>query len=372
MQSYIWEKSSWPNFKWDASAISLYLQTARQARAELLSLVGQMNLYSLGEILASEVIETSSIEGEVLDPNDVRSSVAKRLGLARAGLPSPTRHTEGIVEMLMEATTNFRSPLTQSRLFKWHELLFLNSRINILNEEVGKFRVSVNPMRVISGRMGREVVHYEAPPSEQVHDEIQKFLNWFSSGDSLSLDGYVRAAIAHFWFVTIHPFEDGNGRISRCITDMAIAQDEQSQNRYYSLSTQIRVDRKKYYKVLEETQRGDGDLTKWLVWFLETITKSINASLVNINKSLSISKFFDLINELSLNERQLKVMRKLLENLPDDFQGGLTNKKYVAIAKTSSESAKRDLKDLLEKKLILKNDGAGRSTSYRLNRDSIK
>ncbi|MFG1483640.1 Fic family protein [Halobacteriovorax sp. HFRX-2_2] len=372
MENYIWQHSNWPNFNWDVNTITPYLQNARQTQQQLLSAVGSINLNNLGEILASEVIETSSIEGEVLDPNDVRSSVAKRLGLTRAGLPAPSRHTEGIVEMLMEATTNFRSPLTKNRLFEWHKLLFLNARNNISNEEIGKYRISKNPMRVISGRMGSEVIHYEAPPSAQVNKEVQKFLNWFSSEESLSLDGYIRAAIAHFWFVTIHPFEDGNGRISRCITDMAIAQDEQSQNRYYSLSSQIRLDRKKYYEILEETQRGDGDLTNWLIWFLETITKSINTSLSNINKSLSISKFYDVINNISLNERQLKVMRKLLENLPDDFQGGLTNKKYVAMAKTSPESAKRDLKDLLEKGLILKNDGAGRSTSYRLNREIIK
>lgn len=228
----------------------------------------------------------------------------------------------------------------------------------------------MNPMRVISGSMGKEKVHFEAPPSKEVPKEMRMFLKWFN-GDSES-DGLIRAAIAHFWFITIHPFEDGNGRIARAITDMALAQDEKLSKRVYSISSQIMTDKKKYYDILEKNQKGDGDITGWLQWFLNMFIKSVENSKSLILKAIFVGDFYKFHAETIFNERQQKVIKKLLEHLPSDFTGGLTNKKYVSMTKTSPESAKRDIADLLNKRILLSNEGKGRSTSYRLNRDLKK
>lgn len=338
---------------------------ARKKQGHILGQAKFLALKEQAEILINETVATSAIEGEKLDRNSVRSSVAKRLGLPTAGLPEAARHTDGLVEMLLDATTNYSENLKQDRLWGWQAALFPTGHSGIHKIEVGNWRAGEEPMQVISGPMGKAKIHYEAPPSKKVPAEMKAFLKWWN--DDSKIDGILRAAIAHFWFVTIHPFEDGNGRVARAITDMALAQDERINMRLYSLSTQIVKERETYYSILEETQKGKGDITKWLVWFLEMFSRSIDASNVMIEKAIWMGKYFSQIESLNLNERQKKVVRKMLETWPEEFIGGLTTKKFISMTKASPATAKRDIQDLIDKKVLLQNEAKGRSTSYRLN-----
>ena len=364
-KKYIWERDQWPNFTWDLNSVMPLLLEAKKAQGRIVSLSKQISSEDIGNLLAIEAIETSAIEGEKLDLNDVRSSVAKRLNLPSAGLSKSSKRSDGLIDALIDATSK-NSILTHDRLFQWHKMLFadFSKYSSIDSESVGAYRKSIEPMRVISGAMGKEVIHYEAPPSTIVYKEMELFLRWFNSSND---DGLITAAVAHLWFISIHPFEDGNGRIARCITDMAIAREDHLEQRLYSLSNQISSDRKKYYEILEETQKGSGDLTDWINWFCQTVIKSISYSEKLVEKSMFIARFYQTIAAVSFNERQLKVIKKLLENCDSEFN--ITNKRYISIAKTSPESAKRDLKDLVEKKILLKNEGGGRSVSYRLNKE---
>jgi Fic family protein len=368
MTKYVWQNDSWTSFRWDLEEVFVALMEAKKAQGYILAQSNFFDLKDLAEIITEEAYTTSSIEGEDLDRNTIRSSVAKRLGLPTAGLPEVKRNSDGLVEILMDATSGHGEILIKDRLFGWHAALFPTGYSGMFKIRVGNWRDQGTPMQVISGPMGKEKIHYIAPPSEVVPHEMDKFIDWWNNPPR-KLDGMIRAAVAHFWFISIHPFEDGNGRIARCITDMALAQDENTSKRLYSLSSQIIEDKKKYYDILEKSQKGDGDITGWIVWFLEMFTQSIGSSKSLIDKSIFVGKFYEHLANLKLNERQSKVIKKLLEYFPDDFQGGLTNKKYVSITKTSSESAKRDLSDLLDKQILLANKGGGRSTSYRLNRD---
>ncbi len=255
--------------------------------------------------------------------------------------------------------------MTPERLWGWQAALSPTGYSGISKVRTGGWRKSSNSMYVVSGSMGKEKIHYEAPPSCMVEDEMNRFITWWNNPPE-TLDGLFRAGISHFWLVSIHPFADGNGRVSRAIADMALAQDEQTGKRLYSLSSQIMKDRSSYYDVLEKTQKGDGDLTEWLAWFFEMFEKSIDGSKKLISKSLFIGKFYQSIGKIVLNKRQRKVLGKLLECYPDEFLGGLTNKKYVSMTKTSSETAKRDLKDLVDKGLIVPGSERGRSMSYQL------
>ena len=368
MTKYVWQNESWTDFTWKIEEVFTALMKAKKAQGYILAQSEFFELRDLAEIITDEAYTTSFIEGEDLDKNAIRSSVARRLGLPTGGLPEVKRNADGLVEILIDATTNYSTPLVKERLFAWHAALFPTGHSGMHKIKVAEWRAPGTPMQVVSGPMGKEKVHYVAPPSEEVPKEVEKFIKWWNKPPA-ELDGIVRAAIAHFWFVSIHPFEDGNGRLARCITDMALAQEEKTSKRLYSLSSQIIEDKKRYYNILEKSQKGGGDITEWIVWFLEMFTRSIESSNDLIDKSIFINRFYKRITNIKLNERQKKVIKKLLEHLPEDFQGGLTNKKYVSMTKTSSESAKRDLKDLLEKKIILVNEGRGRSTSYRLNRD---
>lgn len=368
MKQYIWQKKFWPTFTWKTEEIMPSLLEARKAQGYILGQANFFELKELGELIVEEAITTSAIEGEKLDKNSVRSSVARRLGLPTAGLPETDKISENLVELLIDATTNYSTKLTKERLWGWQAALFPSGYSGIHKINVGSWRKTKNPMQVISGPMGREKIHFEAPPSSQVSKEMTKFFSWWNSPEK-ELDGIIRAAMAHLWFVTIHPFDDGNGRVARAITDLALAQEEKQKKRLYSLSLQIVKDKKNYYQILEETQKGNGDITKWLHWFLNTFIRSINHSKALIEKSLFIGRFYKYHTETNLNERQKKVLKKLLDQLPKDFDGGLTNKKYVSITKVSSETAKRDLKDLVQKGILLLNNEKGRSTSYRLNRD---
>jgi len=368
MVKYIWQKSYWTKFTWESEKILNSLSKAKKAQGYLLGLAVFFELKEQGDILVEEAFTTSAIEGEKLDRNTIRSSVARRLGLPTAGLPNIKRNSDGLVELLIDATLNHNKPLTKERLWGWQASLFPTGFSGIYKIGVGHWREGKASMQVVSGSLGKKTVHYEAPPSEKVDEEMTRFLDWWNEPQK-ELDGIIRAAIAHFWFVTIHPFDDGNGRIARIITDMALSQDEKTGKRLYSLSSQIIKDKKNYYNILEMTQKGIGDITEWVNWFLEMFNRSIDNSKALVEKSMFIGKFYKHHAELNLNERQKKVVKKLLEHLPEDFSGGLTNKKYVAMTKVSPETAKRDIKGLLYKGILLPNEGRGRSTSYRLNRD---
>lgn len=365
MVKYIWQKPDWIEFTWRSDMILGMLAQARKHQGHILAQADLLDLKDVSEIIIDEVISTSEIEGEKLDVSSVRSSVAKRLGLPTAGLPSSTKQSDAIVEVLIDATSNYDEELTGDRLCGWQAALFPTGYSGMHKIDVGKFRVGEEPMQVVSGAVGKEVIHYVAPPSKEVPKEINKFLKWWRNSEGI--DGIIRAAIAHLWFVSIHPFDDGNGRVTRAITDMALAQDEKTSKRLYSLSSEIMKERKAYYDILEKTQKGDGDITDWLVWFLEIFIKAIESSEVLIKRSMFMNRFYKHFAGISLNNRQSKVIKKLLESYPREFVGGMTNKKYVSIANTTPESAKRDIKDLVEKGLLLKNKGGGRSTSYRLN-----
>lgn len=367
MAKYIWQYPTWPKFIWDNSVLIKPLADARRAQGQILGQAKFLQLKEQAEILVEETLSTSAIEGEKLDREGVRSSVAKRLGLPTAGFPEPKRNADGVVEVLLDATVNHCKKLNNKRLFGWQAALFPTGYSGIDKINTGNWRTGKEAMQVVSGRMGKAKVHYEAPPSKEVVGEMKAFFDWWNDS-SHGLDGILRAAIAHFWFVSIHPFDDGNGRIARAITDMALAQDEKTSLRLYSLSSQIIKERKTYYDILENTQKGKGDITEWLKWFLEVFTRSIQSSNQLIEKAIYAGKLYEYCDEKGLNERQRKVVKKLLESFPEDFIGGLTNQKYVAMTKISPETAKRDIKDLVTKKILIQNEAGGRSTSYQLNR----
>ncbi len=362
---YIWQHDSWPDFSWDLEKILKPLSLARKSQGFISSQEALFDLKGQGEVFLQEAVTTSAIEGENLDENILRSSIANRLGLPTAGLPPSSRKSDGLVGLLVDATTHYNKVLTAKRLEGWQAALFPTGYSGIYRIETGKWRTVDSPMRVVSGAMDREKIHFEAPPSNRMVLEMERFLSWWNMppGD---LDGIIRAAIAHFWFVTIHPFDDGNGRIARALADMALAQDEDNGKRIYSLSSQIIIKRNAYYEVLERTQKGEGDITEWIIWFLDTFIESISHSGTLIEKTLFISDYYKYIAEIVLNERQIKVLKKLLDRYPEGFTGGLTNRNYVSITGTSPETAKRDLNDLVLKKVVVKNEPKGRSTSYTL------
>ncbi len=364
VKTYIWQHKAWPKLTWDNTQILGHLSHARKTQGRVLAQAAEIGLETQVQILTEDALKTSAIEGEKLDVQSLRSSVARRLGLPKAGLGSEQRHVEGLVEMLIDATTNYKAPLTARRLKGWQAGLFPTGFSSIHKIRVGSWRDSEEPMRVISGKIGKEKIHFEAPPSKAVANEMQEFLDWFNS--SSKIDGLLRAAIAHFWFVTIHPFDDGNGRVARALTDLALAQDELSAKRCYSLSSQIMQDRESYYSTLQASQRGDLDITQWIIWFLKTFVRALESSQVNIENAVMVGNFWKTNSQIDLNSRQKKVLSKMLESEPEGFVGGMSNKKYVSITKSSSATAKRDLVDLEEKGLIKRNEGRGRSLSYSL------
>lgn len=368
MTTYIWQHSTWPYFQWNADEIVVPLAQARKKQGAIAAQAKDFGLQEQAALYVEEILTSAAIEGEAIDPDSIRSSVARRLGLSTAGLPTPRQGVDGFVAALMEATRNFTEALTADRLFSWHAGLFPTGYSGTNKITVAQWRQGSLPMQVISGSMGKERVHYEAPPANRVAQEMKRFLAWWNKKNP-DEDGLIQAAIAHLWFVTVHPFEDGNGRLARVITDMTLARDERTSKRLYSLSAQILENRKAYYAVLEATQKGKGDITEWIKWFLTTFERSLDRSQTHIDKAVFIGEFHKRHADTDLNERQWKVIRKLLEHLPADFEGGLTNRKYVSITGTTSESSKRDIKDLVEKSILLRNEKGGRSTSYRLNRE---
>lgn len=368
---YIWQHASWPDFRWDHAALLKPLGDCRFRQGKLLT---QMNALGLdarqqarAEVLVQETLKTSEIEGERLDPGAVRSSVARRLGLPAAGLPSKRdRQADGVVDILLDATVNHEEALTTQRLFGWHAALFPTGYSGMHKIRVAFWRDDHSgPMQVVSGPIGREKIHYQAPPAMRLANEMDKFFRWWEKSLA-GMDGLLRAAVGHLWFVGIHPFEDGNGRIARTLTEMALAQDENLSTRYYSLSAQIMEQRKAYYRILERTNKADGEITEWILWFLQCMSRAIlNSDNLLANVMLK-ARFWQRYAQTTLKERQSKVINRLLEAGPGGFEGGLTNRKYAGMGHVSKATAQRELADLVQKGILRTNPGGGRSTSYDL------
>lgn len=368
-RKFIWQLPRWTTrLRWDAAALVAPLGLARVRQGELLGRAAGLG-FETGralqvEALTEEALKTAAIEGDALDRETVKSSVARRLGLPDAGLPPADRRTEGLVEVLLDATQRYEAPLTSSRLHGWQAALFPTGWSGLHRIEVGRWRTGPEPMQVVSGPIGRERVHFEAPPAERLEAEMDAFIEWWNtpSGE----DGLLRAALAHFRFVTVHPFDDGNGRIARALSDMALARDEGSGVRLYSVSRQIAAERDEYYALLEAAQRSDGDLTRWMVWFLGCLARGLEAASREVDLVLARSRFWTRIAPHPLSQRQRKVVMRLLESGPGGFEGGLTNRKYVALTRASRATAQREIAALVEWGVLRPRPGGGRSASYDL------
>jgi Fic family protein len=369
--AFIHEKPDWPKFTWNSELLATSLAEVRHNQGWLLgrmeNLGFKLRREASLEMRTSDVVKSSAIEGEKLDTEEVRSSLARRLGLDLAGLPTPSRHVEGIVEMMLDATTNFSIELTAERLFRWHAALFPTGFSGMSPIAVGQWRPpEAGPMQVVSGPLGRERIHFEAPPADRLAGEMDRFMEWFNS--PLQMDSVMKAGVAHFWFVTIHPFEDGNGRIARAIADMALARSDGIKDRFYSMSSQIEAERKNYYWQLENSQRGDLDITMWLEWFQGCLNRAIASAEQGLKTVLRKARLWQQINIHPVNERQRLVINRLL----DGFQGFLTTSKYAKLAKCSADTALRDIQEMLERRILVQNPGRGRSTSYRLVDDDCQ
>ena len=370
-KQYIWQWPSWPEFRWDNSALIKSLGACRFQQGSLLTQMRELGFearqQARAEVLIEEALKTSEIEGEHLDANAVRSSVARRLGLPTAGLPSTkNQQADGVVQILLDATLNYEQELTAERLFGWHAALFPTGYSGLHRIWVASWRDDHDgPMRVVSGSIGREKIHYEALPAERLDSEMNRFFRWWGESRK-ELDGLLRASVGSLWFVAVHPFEDGNGRIARTLTEMALAQDESLSTRYYSLSSQIMAEREAYYEVLEHTNKGDSNITDWMKWFLECMSRAILSSNELLSNVMLKARFWKRYAQTELKERQCKVLNRLVEAGPGRFEGGLTNRKYAGMANVSKATAQRELADLIRKGILRPNPGGGRSTSYDL------
>lgn len=373
MTPYIYNLPNWPRFHWDRERLTEQLSVVRHEQGRLLgrmeALGFKLRQEAVLKTLTEDVLKSSEIEGEQLDAEQVRSSIARRLGMDIGGLKSVDRNVEGIVEMMLDATGHYERPLTAERLFGWHASVFPTSRSGMRRIGVGAWRDdSSGPMQVVSGAIGRERVHFEAPVAGELNREMQVFLNWFD--ENTAADWVAKAGLAHLWFVTIHPFDDGNGRIARAITDMALARSEKSAQRFYSMSAQIRQDRDAYYDVLETTQKGAMDITPWMEWFLGCLRRAIEGAQATLATVLSKARFWETFADVSINNRQRLVVNRLL----DGFEGKLTTSKWAKLATCSHDTALRDILALVERGILVRNPEGGRSTSYDLtsNPERIK
>lgn len=362
---YIHERKDWPNFTWDEQKVMSSLLKVRHLQGRLLGRMDALGFEFCEEavlqVLTQDVLKTSEIEGEKLDTLQVRSSLAKRLGIDIGAAPRIDRNVDGMVEVMLDATQQFNAPLTVQRLFDWHAAIFPTGRSGLQHITVGGWRTKLSgPMQVVSGPYGREKVHYEAPSYKRLKKEIDVFIKWFNKTDELDL--VVKSAIAHFWFVTIHPFEDGNGRIARVIADMLLARSEKSDKRFYSMSAQIQRERNAYYDILENTQKGSLNITLWLEWYLNCLHRAMTASDEVLETVLTKAQFWrKYIGEI-FNERQRRIINRLL----DGFEGKLNSSKWAKITKCSQDTALRDINDLVNRQILLKEEAGGRSTSYQL------
>lgn len=364
MAVYIHQLKDWPSFYWDTQKVNGLLLETRHEQGKLL---GKMERVGFGlqaeatlQTLTRDVLTSSEIEGELLDAAQVRSSIARRLGMDIAGLVPADRHVEGIVEMMLDATQQYQQPLSADRLFGWHAALFPTGRSGMHKIVVGQWRDNAahDPMQVVSGAMGREKVHYEAPASELLPDEMNRFIHWFNGVHDL--DPVLKAAVAHLWFLTLHPFDDGNGRMARAMADLQLSRADNTAQRFYSMSAQIRKERNAYYAILEETQQGTLDITAWIEWFLQCINRALQTADLVLAEVLKKADFWKEHATMVFNNRQVEMLNKLL----DGIEGKLTSSKWAKMAKCSQDAALRDIQDLLQKKVLVNDVGGGRSTSY--------
>ena len=361
----IHQHRGWPDFKWDLSSLSSLLAKVRNTQGRLLGRMDGLGLPLRAQAtlttLTADVTKSSAIEGEFLNQEQVRSSIARKLGLDVAGMVSSSRNIDGIVEMMLDATQNFQQPLTRERLFAWQAALFPTGRSGMTPITVGNWRTSESgTMQVVSGAIGRKRVHFEAPAAERIPEEMERFLVWLEQDQGI--DSVMKAGIAHFWFVTIHPFEDGNGRVGRAIADLLLARSDGMAERFYSLSSQIESERKEYYEKLEASQRGGLDITLWLGWFLECFGRALMGAETLLEQVLRKARLWQRISQGPVNDRQRVVLNRLL----DGFEGKLTSSKYSRLAKCSSDTALRDIQDLVGRGIMLQSSSGGRSTSYEL------
>jgi Fic family protein len=365
MAAYIHQLADWPNFTWDDKALAALLAKVRNRQGRL---VGRMEALGFAlrseavlQTLTQDVVKSSEIEGEILDTDQVRSSIACRLGIDIGALTPADRNVEGVVEMMLDATQKYDAPLTAERLFGWHAALFPTGRSGMQKISVGAWRDDKSgPMQVVPGPIGKQRVHYEAPVAARLDTEMKAFVDWFES--KTNIDPVLKTAIAHLWFVTIHPFDDGNGRVARAIADMALARSDHSAQRFYSMSAQIRRERNAYYDMLEATQKSELNITTWLEWFLQCLDRAFDGAEDTLANVLRKAEFWKKHAAIPFNDRQ----RDILNRLIDGFEGKLTSSKYALIEKTSPDTALRDINDLVERGIIKKDEGGGRSTSYSL------
>ncbi|MCB6972768.1 MULTISPECIES: Fic family protein [Butyricimonas] len=367
--TYIWQYPTWTKFTWDNSRLITLLSEVRNLEGKIQGLMGGLgfdiqNKTSL-DVMTEDILRSNEIEGVVLNSDRVRSSIAKHLGIETEGLPEPDHYTEGVVQVMLDAVRNSGKPLSNERLFNWHAALFPTGRSGIYPITVGAYRVGAEPMQVVSGAMGKEKVHYEAPPSDVVPTMMDEFVAWVNEENSI--DPVLKAAIAHVWFVAIHPFDDGNGRLTRTLTDMLLAKADGIPLRFYSMSAEILREKKRYYEVLEKTTTGTTDITLWLEWFLLTMKSAILHSENVVKRVVQKASFWQRHREVSMNERQVKIINRLW----DGFEGKLTSSKWAKITKTSQATALRDITDLIEKGILISADGGGRSANYLL-KDNVE
>jgi Fic family protein len=363
LMTYIYQHKDWTDFHWQNATVSAALGNVRLLQGKILGQVHALDFSSKEEknlkMIALDVVKSSEIEGEKLSAEQVRSSIARRLGINIAGLVSSPKNVDGVVDMMLDATQNYKSPLTEERLFGWHAALFPTGYGGISKIKVGGYRTE--EMQIVSGAVGKERVHYEAVPAKDVKAEMDKFLLWLND-DAVVIDGVLKSAIAHFWFVIIHPFDDGNGRIARAVSDMLLARSENSSERFYSLSNHIQQERSVYYETLRTVQHSDGDITEWLIWFLNCLKHALLETQKSMQNVLRKAEFWDAHKETPINERQRLMINKLF----DDFFGKLTSSKWAKITKCSTDTALRDMKDLIEKGILIQSEAGGRNTNYTL------
>ncbi len=369
--NWIHQTAEWPAFSWNSEILAQKLADIRHRQGRLLGRMESLGFDLRTEAnlntLTVEVVQSSAIEGETLNSDEVRSSIARRLGIDIGGFITVGRDVEGIVEVMIDATSQYQQPLTKDRLCNWHAALFPTGRSGMRTITVGNWRPeSVGAMQVVSGPIGREWVHFEAPDVARLETEMTAFLDWFDA--SAPVDPLIKAAIAHLWFITIHPFEDGNGRIARAIADMALARADGMSDRFYSMSAQIEAERKTYYQQLECQQRNSVDITGWLDWFLDCLGRAISTAETMLSAILYKAELWNIANRHGVNERQRLILNRML----DGFKGHMNTSKYAKLAKCSTDTALRDIRNLLQQGLLVQNSGGGRSTSYRLpNLDEI-
>lgn len=362
---YIWQYPEWPSFTWNDSRLIALLSEVRNLEGKIQGMMGGLGFdvqsMTALNVMTEDVLRSNEIEGVILNSDKVRSSIAKHLGIDTAGLPQPDHYTEGVVQIMMDAVTNCNKPLTPERLFNWHAALFPTGRSGMYPITVGAYRTGSEPMQIVSGAMGKEKVHYEAPPSDVVPDMMTDFLRWINSDNTVT-DPVLKAAVAHLWFVAIHPFDDGNGRLTRTITDMQLAKADGFHLRFYSMSAEILREKKTYYEILEHTTSNSIDITEWLEWFLNTMKSSILRAEETVKRVVSKSSFWQRHREIPMNERQVKMVNMLW----DGFTGKLTSSKWAKITKTSQATALRDITDLIEKGILIAAADGGRSSNYLL------